>query len=135
VAIRSELSNTEATKRFAIWNLRSMRRKRRVDAVIVGIDGLTQAHRNQIIEALAKWSLPAISREREFVEAEGLMSYGAHYADPYRRAAVYVGKILKGSKLGDLPSEQPTRLELVINMKTAQALGPSLLLRADQVIE
>ena len=113
--------------------------RQRADAVIVGIDALTQAHREQIVRALAKRHLPAISREREFVDAGGLMSYGIHYADSYRRAATYVDKILKGAKPSDLPVEQPTKLELVINLRTAKALGltipPSVLVRADQVIE
>jgi putative ABC transport system substrate-binding protein len=113
--------------------------RQRADAAIVGIDALTQAHREQIIGALAKRHLPAISREREFVDAGGLMSYGIHYADSYRRAATYVDKILKGAKPADLPVEQPTKLELVINLRTAKALGltipPSILVRADQVIE
>lgn len=107
--------------------------------MIVGIDALTQAHREQIVGALAKRHLPAIAREREFVDAGGLMSYGVHYADSYRRAATYVDKILKGAKPSDLPVEQPTKLELVINLRTAKALGltipPSILVRADQVIE
>ena len=113
--------------------------RQRADAVIVGVDALTQAHRRQIVEALAKRRLPAISRGREFVDAGGLMSYGADYADLYRRAATYVGKILKGIKPADLPVEQPTKLELVINLRTAKALAltvpPSVLVRADQVIE
>lgn len=113
--------------------------RQRVDAVIVGIDALTQAHREQIVGALAKRHLPAISREREFVDAGGLMSYGIHYADSYRRAATYVEKILKGAKPSDLPVEQPTKLELVINLRTAKALGlttpPSVLVFADQIVE
>ena len=113
--------------------------RERADAVIVGIDALTQAHRAQIVGLLAKRRLPAISREREFADAGGLMSYGIHYADSYRRAATYVDRILKGAKPADLPVEQPTKLELAINLRTAKTLGltvpPSLLVRADQVIE
>ena len=113
--------------------------KQRAGAVIVAIDAVTQAHERPIAEALIARRLPAICREREFVDAGGLMSYGVHYADLYRRAAVYVDKILKGARPADLPVEQPTKLELVINLKTAKALGltipPSVLARADQVIE
>ena len=112
---------------------------RRADGVIVGVDALTQQHRARIVKALGARHLPGISREREFVDAGGLMSYGIHYADLYRRAARYVDKILKGSKPADLPGEQPTTFELVINLRTAKALGlaipQSLLLRADQVID
>ena len=113
--------------------------KQKAHAVIVGIDALAQASRTQIVEALAKRRLPAISREREFVDAGGLISYGTHYADSYRRAAVYVDKMLKGTKPRDLPIEQPTKLELVINLKTAKALGltipQSILVRADEIIQ
>ena len=113
--------------------------RQRAGAVIVGIDGLTQTHRTQIVKALATRHLPAVSREREFVDAGGLMSYGIRYGDWYRRAAVYVDRIFKGAKPADLAIEQPTKLELVINLKTAKALGltipQSLLLRADQIIE
>ena len=83
--------------------------------------------------------LPAIYALRAYVEAEGLMSYGPDYPDLYRRAAAHVDKILKGAKPGDLPVEQPTKFELVINNRTAKAIGltipPSLVLRADQILE
>jgi putative ABC transport system substrate-binding protein len=102
-------------------------------------DPLTYSMRRQISELAAKVRLPTIYGYRDFAEAGGLVSYGADRRQMYRRAAEYVDKILKGAKPGDLPVEQPTKFELVINLKTAKALGltipHSLLLRADQVIE
>jgi len=97
------------------------------------------AHRSRLAELAATSRLPTVHTDRAFVEAGGLISYGASPPDGWRRAATYVDKILKGAKPADLPVEQPTRFELVINLKTAQALGitmpPSLLLLADEVIQ
>jgi putative ABC transport system substrate-binding protein len=111
----------------------------RIDALVILPYPVAGQNRRLIIDLAAKHRLPAIYSFREFVEAGCLMSYGANNADLYRRAANYVDKILKGAKPADLPVEQPTQFELVINLKTAKALGltipQTLLLRADQVIE
>jgi putative tryptophan/tyrosine transport system substrate-binding protein len=113
--------------------------KRRADAVIVANDTLTQSNLRRIVDLSAKHRLPSMYASREFVDAGGLMAYGTNFPDRYRRAATYVDKILKGAKPADLPVEQPTKFEFVINLKTAKALGltipQSLLLRADQVID
>jgi putative ABC transport system substrate-binding protein len=111
----------------------------RADAMLVGNDTVTQANRRQVVELAAKHRLPSMYHAREFVDAGGLMTYGVSYPDLYRRAATFVDKILKGARPADLPIEQPTKFELVINVKTAKALvldvPPMLLARADEVIE
>ncbi len=113
--------------------------KERVGALLVVQDPAFIPHRARLVDLAAKNRLPSIFTQREDAEAGGLMSYGPSLSDLYRRAGTYVDKILKGAKPGDLPVEQPTKFELVINLKTAKALGltipPSLLQRADQVIE
>jgi ABC-type uncharacterized transport system substrate-binding protein len=102
-------------------------------------DSMLVSHRSRIVESVARTRLPAMYAFRQFVDAGGLMSYGPNVPESFRRAAVYVDKILKGAKPADLPVEQPTKFELVINLKTAKALGltipPSLLARADQIID
>jgi putative ABC transport system substrate-binding protein len=94
--------------------------------------------RKRIVELAGKYRLPAIYFQKEFVDAGGLMSYGADYDDLYRRAAVYVDRILKGAKPGDLPVEQPKKFEFIINLKAAKQIGltipPNVLVRADRVI-
>jgi putative ABC transport system substrate-binding protein len=111
----------------------------RAGALMVQTDAMFITHRRRIVELVARSRVPAVYGEREFVDAGGLMFYGASLADMYRDAAGYADKIFKGAKPGDLPVEQPTKFELVINLKTAKALGltipPSLLQRADQVVE
>jgi putative ABC transport system substrate-binding protein len=109
------------------------------DAITVGLEAVTQAHRKMIAELAAKYRLPAIYGGREFVDAGGLMFYGPSFPDIYHRAASYVDKIFKGAKPADLPVEEPTKYELVINGRAARTLGieipASLRLRADEVIE
>jgi putative ABC transport system substrate-binding protein len=112
----------------------------RAGALIVLSSTFFYVHRPRLVELAAKHRLPTMYNTKEFVVASGgLMSYGADFRDLFRRAAGYVDRILKGAKPGELPIEQPTKFELVMNLKTAKALGltipPSLLLRADQIIE
>jgi putative ABC transport system substrate-binding protein len=113
--------------------------KGRVDALYVASDPLVNAHRIHINSLALVARLPSMHGFREFVEAGGLISYGANFPDMFRRAADLVDKILRGVKPGEIPVEQPTRFDLVINMKTAKALGLTIseafLLRADEVIE
>jgi putative ABC transport system substrate-binding protein len=113
--------------------------KQRANAIVVGQDGLMQANGKHIVELAAKHRLPAIYSASDYVEDGGLIGYGVSYPDLYRRAASYVDKIMKGTKPGDLPIEQPTKFDLVINRNAAKTLGitipPALLARADRVIE
>jgi putative ABC transport system substrate-binding protein len=111
--------------------------RQRADALVVGLDTLTQANQRLIVDLAAKHRLPAIYASTEF--AGGLIAYGVNYPDHYRRAASFVDRIFKGAPPADLPIEQPTKFELVINLKTAKALGltilPALLLQATTIIE
>jgi putative ABC transport system substrate-binding protein len=117
----------------------SRMREQNVDAVIVAPDTVFVEQRQRIADLAIKYRLPSMFSFREHVEAGGLMSYGQHLADSYRRAATYVDRIFKGAKPSELPIEQSTKLELLISLKTAKALGitvpPTLLARADEVIE
>ena len=128
--VRSEADITAAFEQIAT---------RRVDGLLVAADGLTQMHQALILDRVARIRLPAAYPSREFVEAGGLIAYAVRYPALYRRLAGLIDKILKGAKPAELPIEQPTRFELVVNLKTAKALAltvpRSILLRADEVIE
>src|SRR5262249_47184406 len=113
--------------------------RERVQGLIVLPNPITLTHQTQIVELAAKNRLRAMYPYAEFTESGGLMAYSANRTELYRRSATFVDKILRGTKPADLPIEQPTKFQLVINLKTAKALGltipQSLLLRADQIIE
>jgi putative ABC transport system substrate-binding protein len=107
------------------------------DAIYIGYDALNLAHARPIADFAVRHRLPTMTASRTYVQAGALMSYGPNISDQWRRAASYVDKILKGTKPADLPVERPMKFELVINLKTAQALGltipPTLLFQADEI--
>ncbi len=129
----------EASTPQEIENAFSMMVREKADAVFVGSPTVFAQQHRQIAELALKYRMPSLFQDRVTVEAGGLMSYGQKFTDLYQRSATYVDKILKGAKPGDLPVEQPVSFELVVNLKTAKALGltipQSLLLRADEVIQ
>jgi putative ABC transport system substrate-binding protein len=120
-------------------NTFSVMAQKKAGAVIVLRDSLFNQQVRELAALAVKYRMPSIHGVREYVETGGLMSYGSSLAYNFRRAATYVDKILKGVKPADLPIEQPTRFELILNLKTARALNltvpPSLLARADRVVE
>ena len=137
--LRLQLHHLEARRPEEFDQAFAVMRRERAEGLLVLVDSMFGIHRTRLAELAATYRLPAMYGVREYVVAGGLMAYGANLADYFESSAVYVDKILKGAKPADLPVEQPTKLELVINLKTARTLSltmpPSLLLRADQVIE
>jgi putative ABC transport system substrate-binding protein len=138
-ALRVTLQSLEARDANDFEAAFATMKREHADGLFVLGDPLTVGNQVRIADLALKYRLPGICFWRQFVDAGGLMSYGPSFGDMFRRAAVYVDKILKGAKPADLPGEQPTRFELVINLKTAKALAltapQSVLVRADQVIQ
>ena len=132
-------------QRFEVRSAADVRRafevaiRERVEAIRVGVDGVTRPNRRLIIDLAAMHKLPAIYAAKEFADDGGLMAYGTNYPSLYFRAASFVDKILKGANPAEIPVEQPTKFDLIVNLKTAKALGLTvpypLLARADEVIE
>jgi putative ABC transport system substrate-binding protein len=138
--VGSQLQSIEVSRTVDLDRALSAVTNQRAQALIVQTPNPALfANRSQIVAFAQRNRLPSMYGQKEFADAGGLITYGPNTADLFRRAATYVDKILKGAKPGDLPIEQPTKFEVVINLKTAKALGltipPSLLQRADQVIE
>jgi len=138
--LRLQLQSVEVSRADDVDRALSAVTSQRAEALIVQTPNpVLFANRSQIVSFAQRNRLPSMYGQKEFADAGGLITYGPNTADLWRRAATYVDKILKGAKPSELPVAQPTKFELVINVKTAKALGltipPSLLLRADQVIE
>ena len=138
-ALRTELFSVEADSAGEIDRAFAMMIREHAAAVLIQGDPIFLSEKSRVVELAASHELPAIYQFREFVGVGGLMSYGPDLNDLFRHAATYVDRILKGAKPANLPVEQPTKFELVVNLKTAQALGltipPSILAGADEVIE
>jgi len=138
-ALRMKFQLLDVRERQEIDGAFAAMARDRAQALLVVSDPMFFAQRERIVDLAAKHRMPGIFEWREFAEAGGLLSYGANIAEQYRRLAAYVDKILKGAKPGDLPIEQPTKFELVVNLKTAKTLGltipQALLSRADHVIQ
>ena len=138
-SLGAQLQVVEARSPDRLDNAFAAMTRERAGALLVLSDSIFVGQRRRIVDLAARTKLPAIYYQREFVDAGGLISYGASLSDMFRRAATDVDKILRGAKPADIPIEQPTKFELVINLKTATALGltipQSLLLRADEVIQ
>jgi putative tryptophan/tyrosine transport system substrate-binding protein len=134
-----ELQRVDARRREHLERSFNAVKQTRASGLIVFDDPVLWDFRDEIVALAARHGVPVMYGYREFTDEGGLMSYGPHRPDLYRRTAIYVDKLLKGAKPGDLPIEQPTRFEMIINVKAGRALGltipPSLLARADQVIE
>jgi putative ABC transport system substrate-binding protein len=137
-SLNVELHSVELRRQSEMDDAFAAMAKSRVDGVLVSTDSLFNVNLRAIAGLAVKRRLPAAG-SKDFAEAGGVIGYGVAFSDNYRRAASFVDKILRGAKPADLPVEQPTKFEMVINLKTAKALGvivpPSLLLRADHVIE
>ena len=137
--LKVTLQSAEVRNREELEQAFTAMKRERPSALLLTADSVHQSIIDEILTFASRNRLPAMYQLKENVERGGLMSYGASVPNSFRRAATYVDKILKGAKPSDLPVEQPTKFELVINLKTARALGltipPSVLLRADQVIE
>ena len=137
-ALRLKLDPADARDRDELANVLLRLAKERAPALIVTPDPVFTAARSRIVDFVATHQLPSVFFSGDFVDAGGLMSYGPSFRESYRRAAFYVDRILKGAKPADLPVEQPTKFELVINLKTAKQIGltipPNVLSRADKVV-
>ena len=138
-ALKVRLNVVNATSQSNFDDAFATLTRERVSALVVSADPFFMSHRDQLVALALRHSIPAVYYAREFAAAGGLISYASSFADSFRQAGTYVGRILNGEKPAELPVMQPTKFELVLNMKTAKALGlnvsPQLLARADEVIE
>ena len=134
-----QLQVLEASSLGQLDNAFAVMKRQRMEALLVLTDSMFVGERRRVVDLAAESVLPALYSQREFVDAGGLVSYGPSLSDMFRRAAIYVDKLLRGAKPGDLPVEQPTKFELVINSKTTRTLrltiSPSLLQRADELVQ